>query len=43
MVAVVLTVWAAIAMTTSATYFWPIWPILGGAIGFIGHAMSIRR
>jgi hypothetical protein len=43
MVAVVLTVWAAIAMTTSATYFWPIWPILGGAIGFISHAMSIRR
>jgi hypothetical protein len=43
MVAVVLTVWAAIAMTTSATYFWPIWPILGGTIGFISHAMSIRR
>jgi hypothetical protein len=43
MVAIVLTVWAAIAMTTSATYFWPIWPILGGAIGFISHAMSIRR
>ena len=43
MVAVVLTVWAGVAMTTSATYFWPIWPILGGAIGFVSHAMSIRR
>jgi hypothetical protein len=43
MVAIVLTVWAAVAMTTSATYFWPIWPILGGAIGFVSHAVSIRR
>jgi hypothetical protein len=43
MVAIVLTVWAAVAATTSATYFWPIWPILGGAIGFISHAVSIRR
>jgi hypothetical protein len=43
MVAIVLTVWAAVAVTTSATYFWPIWPILGGAIGFISHAMSIPR
>ncbi|MBV8291797.1 MAG: DUF1707 domain-containing protein, partial [Mycobacterium sp.] len=25
MVAIVLTVWAAVAATTSATYFWPIW------------------
>ena len=43
MVAIVLTVWAAVAMTTSCTYFWPIWPILGGTIGFISHAMSIPR
>ncbi len=43
MVAIVLTVWAAVAITTSATYFWPIWPILGGAIGFISHALSILR
>lgn len=43
MVAIVLTVWAAVAVTTSATYFWPIWPILGGAIGFISHAMSTPR
>jgi hypothetical protein len=43
MVAIVLTVWAAVAVTTSATYFWPVWPILGGAIGFISHALSIPR
>ena len=41
MTAVVLTVWAAVAATTGAGYFWPIWPILGGAIGFVSHAMSI--
>ena len=39
MTAVVLTVWAA----TGVAYFWPIWPILGGAIGFISHAISIPR
>ena len=43
MVAIVLTVWAAVAMTTGATYFWPIWPILGAAIGLISHAISIPR
>lgn len=42
MAVVVLTVWAAVAATTAATYFWPVWPILGGAIGLAGHAMSIN-
>ena len=41
--AVVLTVWAAVAMTTDATYFWPIWPLLGGAIGLVSHARSIPK
>jgi uncharacterized protein with von Willebrand factor type A (vWA) domain len=41
MVAVVLTVWAAVAVTTGVGYFWPIWPILGGAIGFVSHAMAV--
>jgi DUF1707 SHOCT-like domain/2TM domain len=40
MAAVVLTVWAAVAVTTGASYFWPIWPILGGAIGLISHTMA---
>jgi hypothetical protein len=43
MVAVVLTVWLAIALTTGATgYFWPIWPILGGAVGLLGHTLPVR-
>ena len=41
MTIVVLTVWAAIALTTGAAYFWPIWPILGAAIGLISHAWAV--
>ena len=37
----VLIVWAALAATTSASYFWPVWPLLGGAIGLFSHAMSV--
>ena len=43
MVVIVLTVWAAVAATTDATYFWPIWPILGAGIGLVSHAVSIPR
>ncbi|HZC12042.1 MAG TPA: DUF1707 domain-containing protein [Mycobacterium sp.] len=43
MTAVVLTVWAAVAVTAGAAYFWPIWPILGGAIGLISHALATPR
>lgn len=42
MTVVVLTVWAAVAATTGATYFWPIWPILGAGIGLVSHALGIR-
>jgi hypothetical protein len=42
MAAIVLTVWAAVAMTTGAAYFWPIWPILGAGIGLVGHALAVR-
>lgn len=42
-VVIVLTVWAAVAMTTDATYFWPIWPILGAGIGLVSHALSVPR
>jgi hypothetical protein len=42
MAVVVLTVWAAVAVTTGASYFWPIWPILGAAIGLISHALAVR-
>ena len=43
MCVIVLTVWAAVAMTTDATYFWPIWPILGAGIGLVSHAVSMPR
>jgi uncharacterized protein DUF1707/2TM domain-containing protein len=36
--AIVLTVWAA----TDVSYFWPIWPILGTAIGLLSHALAVR-
>ena len=42
MTAVVLVVWAAVAATTGASYFWPIWPILGAAIGLVSHALAVR-
>jgi DUF1707 SHOCT-like domain/2TM domain len=42
MTAVVLTFWAAVTATTGASYFWPIWPILGAAIGLVSHALAIR-
>ncbi|MEE6179424.1 DUF1707 SHOCT-like domain-containing protein [Mycobacterium sp. 050134] len=40
MAVIVLAVWAAVAVTTGATYFWPIWPLLGGAIALISHARA---
>ena len=42
MAVIVLAVWAAVAVTTGASYFWPMWPILGGAIGLFSHAMAVR-
>ncbi|WP_328350721.1 DUF1707 domain-containing protein [Mycobacterium sp. NBC_00419] len=42
MVMIVLTVWLAVALTAGAWYFWPIWPILGGAVGVVGHALPVR-
>jgi hypothetical protein len=42
MVVIVLTVWLVVALTAGAWYFWPIWPILGGAIGVVRHALPVR-
>lgn len=43
MVTIVLAIWLSIALTTGETaYFWPVWPILGGAIGLLGHAIPAR-
>jgi Domain of unknown function (DUF1707)/2TM domain len=42
MAAVAITIWTAVAVTTGSWYFWPMWPILGGAIGLISHALSAQ-
>ena len=42
MTVIVLAVWAAVAATTGASYFWPVWPILGAGIGFVSHALAVR-
>ena len=42
MTVVVLTVWAAVAVTPGAAYFWLIWPIIGAVIGLISHALAVR-
>ncbi len=42
MVVIVLTVWALTAVFAGATYFWPIWPILGAGIGVLSHATGVR-
>jgi hypothetical protein len=40
MATIAVVVWGAVAATIDATYFWPIWPLLGGAIGLFSHAMA---
>jgi fatty acid desaturase len=35
-------IWLALAVTVGDWYFWPIWPILGGGIGVISHAVPVR-
>ena len=42
MAVIALTVWAMVGVTAGAWYFWPIWPILGGMIGVISHAIPVR-
>lgn len=36
-----LGIWLAVALAVGAWYFWPIWPILGGAIGVVSHAVPV--
>lgn len=35
--ALLVIIWA----TTTAAYFWPIWPILGWGIGVVAHGVSV--
>jgi hypothetical protein len=40
---VMIGIWFAVAATTDAQCFWPIWPILGLGIGVISHAVPVMR
>ncbi|BBZ32623.1 hypothetical protein MCNF_12280 [Mycolicibacterium confluentis] len=42
MVIICLTVWLAVGLSAGAWYFWPLWPMLGGAIGVVSHALPVR-
>ncbi|CAN5712423.1 DUF1707 domain-containing protein [soil metagenome] len=42
MVVIVLTVWTATAIFADATYFWPVWPILGAGIGVASHVIPVK-
>ncbi|CAN5138070.1 DUF1707 domain-containing protein [soil metagenome] len=42
MVVIVLTVWTATAIVAGATYFWPVWPILGAGIGLASHVIPVK-
>jgi hypothetical protein len=35
--ALLVAIWAM----TSASYFWPVWPMLGWGIGVVAHAVSV--
>jgi hypothetical protein len=35
-------IWMTLAITVAAWYFWPVWPIVGGGIGVISHAIPVR-
>lgn len=42
MAVVVAGVWLTVALTAGVWYPWLIWPILGGGLGVLGHAIPVR-
>ncbi|OBF18508.1 DUF1707 domain-containing protein [Mycobacterium sp. ACS4331] len=42
MVLICLTVWLVVGLSAGAWYFWPVWPMLGGAIGVVSHVLPVR-
>ena len=42
-VALMLALWLVTALLFGATYFWPVWPILGWGIGVASHVLPVRR
>ncbi len=39
---IMLGAWPAIALMFNAWYFWPVWPIVGGGVGVLSHALPVR-
>lgn len=37
-----LAVWLMVALVSGTWYFWPAWPILGGAIGLTSRVVSVH-
>lgn len=35
-------IWVATSVAFGASYFWPIWPALGGGIRLLSHALPVR-
>ena len=42
-VALMIGLWLVTALLFGATYFWPVWPILGWGIGVASHVLPVRR
>ena len=38
----VTAVWLTIALTAGVWYPWFVWPVLGGGLGVLGHAIPVR-
>jgi hypothetical protein len=41
MAVLTIAIWLSVALSAGAWYFWPVWPILGGGIGMVSHALGI--
>lgn len=42
-VVLMLALWLVTALLFGATYFWPVWPILGWGIGVASHVLPVQR
>lgn len=42
MALVVTGIWLAVALSAGVWYPWFVWPVLGGGLGVLGHAIPVR-
>jgi hypothetical protein len=38
----IIGIWMTLAFAVGAAYFWPVWPMLGGGIGVVSHAVAVH-